>query len=173
MNGTLILLTLATIFTSAHAGFGSGFTAGYITQDIANKIRSKVQKRTTKNITNNEISLTNCYKFKNLPSQFIKDIIIPTENYLYRKKCKNPKTCVSFTPKSNLTDFQIKCNYKILENQGELAIEFLWNITIFLSIAHVILVCLCGKEEDHEELKGFICGAICNEIIRSLCEDDD
>lgn len=173
MNPTLILLTLTTIFTSVHADFNSAFTSGYIASDVANLIRKKVQKNTKKNITNKEIRLRNCYTFKSLPSQFTKDIIIPTENYLYKKKFKNPQACVLFTPKSNFTEFRLVCDYKVIEDHGDLAIEFLWNIIILLSLAHVILVCLCGTPNQREELAGFMCGSICNEMLRNLREDDD
>jgi hypothetical protein len=173
MKTTLILLTLTTIISSVKADFGTAFTTGYIAQDVANKIRKKVQKCKTKNITNNEIRLRNCYTFKKNPSQFTKDIIIPTENYLYEKKFKNPQACVLFTTKSNFTEFRLLCKYKIIDPNDGLAIEFLWNIIIYLSLVHIILVCLCGKQDQREELAGFICGTVCNEFLRSLCEDDD
>ena len=173
MNPTLILLTLTTIFTSVHADFNSAFTNGYIASDVANLIRKKVQKNTKKNITNKEIRLRNCYTFKSLPSQFTKDIIIPTENYLYKKKFKNPQACVLFTPKSNFTEFRLVCDYKIIDDYDSLAFKFLWDVIILLSLTHCILVCLCGTPNQREELAGFMFGSICNEMLRSFWDDDD
>ena len=159
---SITLITLFALFANIEASFSSSFAQGYILSDIMDFPNKEVK-------TNKEVKVSNCYTFRTPPSNFTKDIIIPVESYFYSSI--NTKACVLFTPKSNFTSCKRICEFKIVDKNAGLGIAFLYSVAMTLGFISFITTCLCGTDDEREDLVGLICGAICHSMVRSL--DDD
>jgi len=143
------------LFTNIEASFSSSFAQGYILSDIMDFPKPKKVK------TNKEVKVLNCFTFITPPSNFTKDIIIPVESYFLGNT-------ILFTPKSNFTNYKRTCVFKIIDKNAGLGIVFLYSVAMTLGFISFITTCLCGTDEEKADLCGFICGAICHSMVRSL-----
>jgi hypothetical protein len=136
---SIILITLFAL-VDIESSFSSSLTRGYILGDIdVTKFNKKVPS-------------FNCYIFKT-PSNFTKDIIIPSEYYFYNLD----KNDVPFISKSNFTTYKRTCEFKIVDKHDGLGILFLYSMILTLGFITFVTTCLFGTEDEIDNIWGLFC----------------